>query len=100
AGARGAPLETLCSHARCRIVRRTVYIFQMDSNGNAGPADCDGARMRPRMRVMNATASKLGRAIEAMCIPGILVDHRPIADGDELALMPAELAAFAGSVLK
>ena len=63
----------------------------MDSNGNASPADCDGAkmraRMRPRMRVMNATASQLGRAIEAMSIPGILVDHRLIADGDELFLL-------------
>jgi 4'-phosphopantetheinyl transferase EntD len=28
------------------------------------------------------------------------VDHRLIADGDELALLPAEVAAFAGSVLK
>jgi 4'-phosphopantetheinyl transferase EntD len=49
---------------------------------------------------MNATASQLGRAIEAMSVPGILIDHRLIADGDELALLPAELAVFAGSVLK
>jgi 4'-phosphopantetheinyl transferase EntD len=49
---------------------------------------------------MNATSSPLARAIEAMSIPGILVDHRLIADGDELALLPVELAAFAGSVLK
>ena len=35
-----------------------------------------------------------------MSVPGILVDHRLIADGDELALLPAEVAAFAGSVLK
>ena len=35
-----------------------------------------------------------------MSVPGILVDHRLIADGDELALLPAEAAAFAGSVLK
>src|SRR5438270_2668318 len=49
---------------------------------------------------INATTSPLARAIEAMSVPGILVDHRPIADGDELALLSAELAAFAGSVLK
>jgi len=49
---------------------------------------------------MNATTSQLARAIEAMSVPGILVDHRLIADGDELALLPAEAAAFAGSVLK
>ena len=48
---------------------------------------------------MNATISQLARAIEAMSVPGILVDHRLIADGDELALLPAEMAAFAGSVL-
>ena len=35
-----------------------------------------------------------------MAVPGILVDHRLIADGDELALLPEEMAAFAGSVLK
>src|SRR5438445_1128676 len=49
---------------------------------------------------MNATTSPLARAIEAMSIPGILVDHRMIADGDELALLPEEAIAFAGSVLK
>src|SRR6187455_258976 len=49
---------------------------------------------------MNATTSTLARAIEAMAVPGILVVHRLIADGDELALLPAEMAAFAGSVLK
>jgi len=49
---------------------------------------------------MNATDSQLARAIEAMSVPGILVDHRLIADGDALALLPPEAAAFAGSVLK
>jgi 4'-phosphopantetheinyl transferase EntD len=49
---------------------------------------------------MKATTSQLARAIEAMSVPGILVDHRLIAVGDELALLPAEVAAFAGSVLK
>src|SRR5205085_4587465 len=49
---------------------------------------------------MNAINSQLARAIEAMSVPGILVDHRLIAEGDELALLPAEMATFAGSVLK
>src|SRR5947199_10525156 len=49
---------------------------------------------------MNATTSQLARAIEAMLVPGILVDHRAIADGDELALLPDEAVAFVGSVLK
>src|SRR5689334_10928161 len=49
---------------------------------------------------MNATTSPLARAIEAMSVPGILVDHRLITEGDDLALLPAEMAAFAGSVLK
>ncbi len=49
---------------------------------------------------MNATTSPLARAIETMSVPGILVDHRLIAEGDELALLPTEMAAFAGSVLK
>jgi 4'-phosphopantetheinyl transferase EntD len=46
------------------------------------------------------TTSPLAHAIEAMSIPGILVDHRLITESDELALLPAEMAAFAGSVLK
>src|SRR3954468_24371249 len=49
---------------------------------------------------MNATNSQLARAIEAMSVPGILVDHRLIADGDELALLPEEMPAFAASVIK
>jgi 4'-phosphopantetheinyl transferase EntD len=49
---------------------------------------------------MNATLRSLRRAIDAIVRSGILVDHRLIADGDELALLPAEVAAFAGSVLK
>ena len=50
--------------------------------------------------VLNVTTSPLVRAIEAMSVPGIMVDHRLIAESDELALLPAEMAAFAGSVLK
>ena len=42
----------------------------------------------------------LQRAIDAMSVPGILVGHRIIADGDELALLPDEMPAFAGSVVK
>jgi 4'-phosphopantetheinyl transferase EntD len=49
---------------------------------------------------MTATISPLQDAIAAIAVPGILVDHRLIGDGDELALLPEEMAAFAGSVLK
>ena len=42
----------------------------------------------------------LARSIEALAVPGILVDHRLIQPGDELALLPVELAAFAASVIK
>jgi 4'-phosphopantetheinyl transferase EntD len=55
------------------------------------------AAMKPSM---NATTSPLAEAIEAISIPGILMDHRLIADGDESALLPTELAAFAGCVVK
>src|SRR5690349_4536919 len=49
---------------------------------------------------MTETIPVLRRAIETIAAPGILVGHRFIADGDELALLPEELAAFATSVLK
>jgi 4'-phosphopantetheinyl transferase EntD len=49
---------------------------------------------------MNATNPALALAIDAMAVPGIVVDHRLIADGDELALLPEEIGAFAGSVTK
>jgi 4'-phosphopantetheinyl transferase EntD len=49
---------------------------------------------------MNATSPPLQRAIDAVTVPGIAVGHRLIADGDELALLPEELDAFAGSVIK
>jgi 4'-phosphopantetheinyl transferase EntD len=49
---------------------------------------------------MNATEPPLQRAIDAMTVPGILVEHRLIAAGDERALLPEEMAAFAGSVIK
>ena len=38
--------------------------------------------------------------IETPSVPGILVDHRTICDGDEMALWPEERDAFAGSVVK
>jgi 4'-phosphopantetheinyl transferase EntD len=49
---------------------------------------------------MTATSPPLQRAIDAMSVPGILVGHRLIADGDDLALLPQEAAAFAASVIK
>jgi len=49
---------------------------------------------------MNATSPPLQRAIDAVSVPGIGVGHRLIADGDELALLPEELDAFAGSVIR
>ncbi|MCX7312533.1 MAG: 4'-phosphopantetheinyl transferase superfamily protein [Hyphomicrobiales bacterium] len=52
---------------------------------------------------MNATHSpfaSLARAVDAVSIPGIVVEHRLIADGDERALLPEEMPAFAASVTK
>jgi 4'-phosphopantetheinyl transferase EntD len=49
---------------------------------------------------MNATDDKLALAIDAVAVPGILIGHRLIAEGDDLALLPEEMAAFAGSVIK
>lgn len=42
----------------------------------------------------------LQRAIDAIAVPGILVEHRVIAEGDEFALMVGERDAFANSVTK
>jgi 4'-phosphopantetheinyl transferase EntD len=42
----------------------------------------------------------LWQAIDAIVVPGILIDHRRIADGDELALLPEELTALGKSVIK
>ena len=52
------------------------------------------------MTAHDRDASPLQRAIDAIAVPGILVGHRLIAEGDELALLPEEMAAFAGSVIK
>ena len=42
----------------------------------------------------------LQRSIDAMAVPGILIDHRLIANGDEFALLPEEFRAYASSVIK
>ena len=42
----------------------------------------------------------LQHLLDDMAVPGILVDHRLVADGDESALLPEELGAFANSVTK
>lgn len=47
-----------------------------------------------------ATDSVLQHAIDALAVPGVLIGHRLIAPGDELALLPAELDALATSVDK
>ena len=49
---------------------------------------------------MTSILPPLQHTIDSIAVPGILVDHRLIQDGDELALLPEERAAFAGSVLK
>jgi 4'-phosphopantetheinyl transferase EntD len=42
----------------------------------------------------------LQRLLDAMATPGILLGHRVITSGDELALLPEEFSAFASSVVK
>lgn len=49
---------------------------------------------------MTAAPSPIESAIEAVAVPGVLVDYRLITEGDELALLPEELAVFSASVLK
>jgi 4'-phosphopantetheinyl transferase EntD len=49
---------------------------------------------------MSATIPSLQCSIDAVSLPGLLMDYRLIAEGDELALLPEEAAAFAGSVIK
>jgi 4'-phosphopantetheinyl transferase EntD len=39
-------------------------------------------------------------AIDALCFPGIMIGHRLISPGDEHALLPEEVPAFASSVVK
>jgi 4'-phosphopantetheinyl transferase EntD len=47
-----------------------------------------------------ATDSVLQHAIDALAVPGVLIGHRLIAPGDELALLPEELEALATSIDK
>jgi 4'-phosphopantetheinyl transferase EntD len=47
-----------------------------------------------------AADSVLQQSIDALAIPGVLIAHRVISPGDELALLPEEADAFAGSVDK
>jgi len=47
-----------------------------------------------------ATDEILERALDALAVPGVLLGHRLIASGDELALLPDEIGAFATSVDK
>jgi 4'-phosphopantetheinyl transferase EntD len=50
---------------------------------------------------MTRRDTRLQAAIEALRLPGaILIDHRLISAGDELALLPEESAAFANSIVK
>jgi 4'-phosphopantetheinyl transferase EntD len=50
---------------------------------------------------MNATADhSLQSALDGLCFPGIKIGHRLISVGDEHALMPQEVPAFAASVVK
>ncbi len=47
-----------------------------------------------------ARIPELQRSIDGMAVPGIFVDHRVIAHGDEFSLLPDELDAFVTSVEK
>ena len=49
---------------------------------------------------MTTNNPALQRLLDAMATPGILLGHRVITSGDELALLPEEFSAFAGSVDK
>lgn len=44
--------------------------------------------------------SELQLSIDDLAVPGIIVGHRLISDGDECALLPAEADAFASSIIK
>jgi 4'-phosphopantetheinyl transferase EntD len=49
---------------------------------------------------MSTSDPALQRSIEGMAVPGILIRHRVITEGDELGLLPEERDAFANSVVK
>lgn len=59
-----------------------------------------GVMTPAKVAAMNATDPEFQRAIEALAVPGIVVAHRLISEGDESALLPDEWPAFAGSVIK
>jgi 4'-phosphopantetheinyl transferase EntD len=42
----------------------------------------------------------LTSALEDIAMPGVLIDHRTITEGDEFGLLPEERSAFATSVVK
>ena len=42
----------------------------------------------------------LERAVTSLSVPGVLIGHRTIAEGDEDALLSAEIEGFTGSVVK
>jgi 4'-phosphopantetheinyl transferase EntD len=42
----------------------------------------------------------LERAVSSLAVPGVLIGHRTITEGDEDALLSAEIEGFAGSVVK
>jgi 4'-phosphopantetheinyl transferase EntD len=48
--------------------------------------------------MVTATDQALQHSIDALDVPGVLIGHRVISDGDEFALMPEEFNAFATSV--
>jgi 4'-phosphopantetheinyl transferase EntD len=50
--------------------------------------------------MVTATDPALQHSIDALDVPGVLIGHRVISDGDEFALMPEEFNAFANSVDK
>jgi 4'-phosphopantetheinyl transferase EntD len=47
-----------------------------------------------------AKDQQLQRSIDTLAIPGVLIGHRVISQGDEQALLPEECEAFASSVLQ
>jgi 4'-phosphopantetheinyl transferase EntD len=47
-----------------------------------------------------AESPSLTSALEDITMPGVLIDHRIITDGDEFGLFPEEHSAFARSVIK
>src|SRR5882724_13548626 len=68
---------------------------------------CGGARRSrqfPNLRLYGlmtiVKSPSLTSALEDITMPGVLVDHRPITDGDEFGLFPEERSAFAKSVVK